>query len=275
MPHQAALPVGLRPRWTRSTARRSAGRSATSASWPSVGAIAIFSLWGMGKIAGLMGNEFVNAEDRGQFVVDIELPAGTSLDETWRPHRGLRRRRSSRTRTSSRSSRPSARTATRTRRSGASSTKPKSERKVTLARRSRTRSARSLQTLPDAKVAVIAAGLHRGRGDRGADHGAGARADLRGARAPGPAVRGGDQGHPRRHRRADAVQPRPPRAPRLGRSRQGGARRRAGRADGARPCARASRATRRASSARARTRCPIRVRLGKEDRRSIDDAARA
>ena len=48
-----------------------------------VGAAAMFSLWGMGKIAGLMGNEFVNAEDRGQFVVDIELPAGTSLDHTW------------------------------------------------------------------------------------------------------------------------------------------------------------------------------------------------
>ena len=48
-----------------------------------VGAAAVFSLWGMGRIAGLMGNEFVNAEDRGQFVVDIELPAGTSLDHTW------------------------------------------------------------------------------------------------------------------------------------------------------------------------------------------------
>ena len=48
-----------------------------------VGAAAIFSLWGMGKLAGLMGNEFMNVEDRGQFVVDIELPAGTSLDHTW------------------------------------------------------------------------------------------------------------------------------------------------------------------------------------------------
>ena len=47
-----------------------------------VGALALFSLWGMGRIAGLMGNEFVNAEDRGQFVVDIELPAGTSLERT-------------------------------------------------------------------------------------------------------------------------------------------------------------------------------------------------
>ncbi|CAN5496065.1 efflux RND transporter permease subunit [soil metagenome] len=47
-----------------------------------VGALAFMSLWGMGKIAGLMGSEFVNAEDRGQFVVDIELPAGTSLEQT-------------------------------------------------------------------------------------------------------------------------------------------------------------------------------------------------
>jgi multidrug efflux pump subunit AcrB len=29
-----------------------------------------------------MGSEFVTAEDRGQFVVDFEVPAGTSLDET-------------------------------------------------------------------------------------------------------------------------------------------------------------------------------------------------
>jgi multidrug efflux pump subunit AcrB len=30
------------------------------------------------------GNEFVNAEDRGQYVLEVELPAGTSLDETAR-----------------------------------------------------------------------------------------------------------------------------------------------------------------------------------------------
>lgn len=35
-------------------------------------------------IGALTGNEFVNAEDRGQFVVDLELPAGTSLEETAR-----------------------------------------------------------------------------------------------------------------------------------------------------------------------------------------------
>jgi hydrophobe/amphiphile efflux-1 (HAE1) family protein len=35
-------------------------------------------------LAALMGNEFVNAEDRGQFVVDLEFPAGTSLDESAR-----------------------------------------------------------------------------------------------------------------------------------------------------------------------------------------------
>lgn len=35
-------------------------------------------------IGALTGNEFVNAEDRGQFVVDLELPAGTDLEETSR-----------------------------------------------------------------------------------------------------------------------------------------------------------------------------------------------
>ncbi|MEO8876688.1 MAG: efflux RND transporter permease subunit, partial [Polyangiaceae bacterium] len=49
-----------------------------------VGAIAILSLVGMGQIMKLMGSEFVNAEDRGQFIVDIELPAGTTLEETTR-----------------------------------------------------------------------------------------------------------------------------------------------------------------------------------------------
>lgn len=33
-------------------------------------------------LAGLTGNDFMNAEDRGQFVVNLELAAGTSLDET-------------------------------------------------------------------------------------------------------------------------------------------------------------------------------------------------
>lgn len=47
-----------------------------------IGALAIGSLIFMGWLGGLMGNEFVTAEDRGQFVVDLELPAGTSLDET-------------------------------------------------------------------------------------------------------------------------------------------------------------------------------------------------
>ncbi|MBP9113296.1 MAG: efflux RND transporter permease subunit [Polyangiaceae bacterium] len=35
-------------------------------------------------VLGMMGNEFVNAEDRGQFKVNIELPAGTSLTESAR-----------------------------------------------------------------------------------------------------------------------------------------------------------------------------------------------
>ena len=47
-----------------------------------VGALAIGSLFLTGFLAGLTGNDFMNAEDRGQFVVDIELPAGTSLDRT-------------------------------------------------------------------------------------------------------------------------------------------------------------------------------------------------
>lgn len=49
-----------------------------------VGGIAIGSLIGMGQIGGLMGSDFVNPEDRGQWNVDIELPAGTSLEETSR-----------------------------------------------------------------------------------------------------------------------------------------------------------------------------------------------
>ncbi|MGZ3439710.1 MAG: efflux RND transporter permease subunit, partial [Polyangia bacterium] len=47
-----------------------------------VGVFALVGLFMMGFIGKLMGNEFVSAEDRGQFVVDVELPAGTSLDET-------------------------------------------------------------------------------------------------------------------------------------------------------------------------------------------------
>jgi HAE1 family hydrophobic/amphiphilic exporter-1 len=45
-----------------------------------IGAFLAFIL--MFPIAGLTGFDFVNAEDRGQFVVDIELPAGTKLSET-------------------------------------------------------------------------------------------------------------------------------------------------------------------------------------------------
>jgi hydrophobe/amphiphile efflux-1 (HAE1) family protein len=47
-----------------------------------VGGIAIASFVLMFPIAGLTGVDFVNQEDRGQFVVDIELPAGTKLSET-------------------------------------------------------------------------------------------------------------------------------------------------------------------------------------------------
>ncbi|HVJ90395.1 MAG TPA: efflux RND transporter permease subunit [Labilithrix sp.] len=47
-----------------------------------VGVLAVFAFVGMFPIAALTGFDFVNAEDRGQFVVDIELPAGTKLSET-------------------------------------------------------------------------------------------------------------------------------------------------------------------------------------------------
>lgn len=49
-----------------------------------VGALAIGSLFFMGYIAQLTGQEFMNAEDRGQFMLEAELPAGTSLSETAR-----------------------------------------------------------------------------------------------------------------------------------------------------------------------------------------------
>ncbi len=49
-----------------------------------VGALAIGSLFGIFQILGIMGSDFVNAEDRGQMVLDIELPAGTALEETSR-----------------------------------------------------------------------------------------------------------------------------------------------------------------------------------------------
>ena len=47
-----------------------------------VGVLAFLAFIGMFPIAGLTGFDFVNSEDRGQFVVDIELPAGTKLSET-------------------------------------------------------------------------------------------------------------------------------------------------------------------------------------------------
>jgi hydrophobe/amphiphile efflux-1 (HAE1) family protein len=49
-----------------------------------VGLLAIGSLVGTMQIAGIMGSDFVAAEDRGQMVVEVELPAGTSLEETSR-----------------------------------------------------------------------------------------------------------------------------------------------------------------------------------------------
>lgn len=49
-----------------------------------VGLAAIVALLSIGPVAALMGNEFVNSEDRGQFVLEVELPAGTKLEETAR-----------------------------------------------------------------------------------------------------------------------------------------------------------------------------------------------
>jgi hydrophobic/amphiphilic exporter-1 (mainly G- bacteria), HAE1 family len=49
-----------------------------------VAGLAVASMVFMGYAASLMGSEFVNSEDRSQFVVEAELPAGTSLEETSR-----------------------------------------------------------------------------------------------------------------------------------------------------------------------------------------------
>jgi hydrophobe/amphiphile efflux-1 (HAE1) family protein len=47
-----------------------------------VGVLAVVAFVAMFPIAGLTGVDFVNQEDRGQFVVSVELPAGTKLAET-------------------------------------------------------------------------------------------------------------------------------------------------------------------------------------------------
>jgi len=49
-----------------------------------VAGLALGSMVFMGFITSLMGSEFVNAEDRSQFIVEAELTAGTSLAETSR-----------------------------------------------------------------------------------------------------------------------------------------------------------------------------------------------
>ncbi len=54
--------------------------------------LSVLSLIGMGALAALTGNDFINAEDRGQFVVTLELPAGTSLKETARQSAAAERR---------------------------------------------------------------------------------------------------------------------------------------------------------------------------------------
>lgn len=55
-------------------------------------AIAFGSLFSIGSIMELMGSEFVNSEDRAQFVVEVELAAGTSLDETARTVRPIEKK---------------------------------------------------------------------------------------------------------------------------------------------------------------------------------------
>jgi hydrophobic/amphiphilic exporter-1 (mainly G- bacteria), HAE1 family len=47
-----------------------------------VGALALGSLFASGQLMALMGSDFVNPEDRGEMMVEIELPAGMSLAET-------------------------------------------------------------------------------------------------------------------------------------------------------------------------------------------------
>ncbi|MFI5307261.1 MAG: efflux RND transporter permease subunit [Polyangiales bacterium] len=47
-----------------------------------VGVLALLALFGTTKVAKVMGADFVAPQDRGQFNVDVELPAGTSLEET-------------------------------------------------------------------------------------------------------------------------------------------------------------------------------------------------
>ncbi len=54
-----------------------------------IGVLAVVSLPFMGYVLALTGQEFVNSEDRGQFVVEAELPAGTSLAETVRLTRAV------------------------------------------------------------------------------------------------------------------------------------------------------------------------------------------
>lgn len=47
-----------------------------------VGVLAMGGLGLMGYVAGLTGSDFMTSEDRGQFMVEVELPAGASIAET-------------------------------------------------------------------------------------------------------------------------------------------------------------------------------------------------
>lgn len=57
-----------------------------------VGILSVAAFFTMFPIAGLAGFDFMNEEDRGQFAVELELPAGTSLDEATRLSAGAEQR---------------------------------------------------------------------------------------------------------------------------------------------------------------------------------------
>ena len=170
----------------------------------------------------LMGNEFVNAEDRGQFVVDVELPAGTSLDET-DARRAARPRRSCSTHPRGQDGvrDASAPTARSTRRAGASSPRPSTSARRRARRRSRTCARKAVAAAcPSAKVVVTDPPFVEGAATE-----APIMIDVRGADATTTIAPLAEQGrrdpadHAGRAGRAGEVHAGPPRAARRGRSR--------------------------------------------------------
>ena len=123
--------------------------------------------WGTSRS---QGSEFVSEEDRGQMVLDIELPAGTSLEET-RGGAPRSRRRSSRTalRHPPRDARPRRRhnkTSMRDRH------RPQAGAHGGPARDQGRRCGASPLKIPGAKVAITPPPFVEGAGDAGGDHGA-------------------------------------------------------------------------------------------------------